>query len=94
MEITPQLLNFTGVDHLVKNIIRIPSLALDAQVVAPQDLLVLHVTHPLKMINDPFIKVVTPVCERVSEHSSRFALSGRTSMSDKSNGIRESNSLS
>ena len=85
MEVTPQFVNFTSEDHPVKDLICMPSPALNAHVVAFQNLVVVHEANAIKVINDPFIEVVTPVCERVSEHSSGFALPGRTEMSDKFN---------
>lgn len=75
MEITPKLLDFTGIDHLVKNLICISSLLFHTQIIAAQDLVVFHVSHTLEMVNDPFVEVEPPVCQGVSELSSSLALS-------------------
>lgn len=74
MEITPKLLDFTGIDHLIKNLIGISSLLFHTQIIASQNLVGFHVSHTLEMIDDPFVEMEPPVCERVSELSSGFAL--------------------
>lgn len=78
MEVPPKLIDFTSSSHAIENIICISRLPLDAQIISSQDLVVIHVTRTLKEVDDPFIEMVAPVGEGVSELGSRFALSVET----------------
>jgi hypothetical protein len=76
MEVTPKLVNFTSTDHLVKDVVRISRSSLHTQTVSSQDLIVVHMTHMRQVVDDPFVKMKAPMCERVSKLGPSFALSG------------------
>lgn len=67
MEITPELVDLAGIDHLIDNVNCISSLALLAHVIAPEDLIVSHVAHSSEVVDDPFIEVVPPMRERMCQ---------------------------
>lgn len=78
MEITPELINLTSFDHPVDDIDCIPGLSLLAHVVAPKDFCVVHVALAHEVVNHPFVEVVAPVCEGVSELGLVLAVSGES----------------
>lgn len=78
MEVTPKFIDFTSSSHAVENIICISRLPLDAHIISSEDLVIVHVARTLKVIDDPFIEMVTPMSEGVGELCSRLALSVET----------------
>lgn len=78
MEVTPKLIDFTSSSHAVEDIICISRLPLDAHIISSEDLVIVHVARTLKVIDDPFIKMVAPMGKGVGELGSRLALSIET----------------
>ena len=78
MEVTPKLIDFTSSSHNIEDIICIPRLPLNAHVISSEDLIVIHVARTVKVTDDPFVEMVTPMCEGVGELGSRLALSVET----------------
>ena len=63
MEVSPEFLDLASFDHLVEDLNCISRLPLLAHVVAAQHLVVSHMAHPLKVVDDPFVEMITPVTE-------------------------------
>jgi hypothetical protein len=66
MEIAPKLVNLPGLGHSFDDFDRISRLPLLAQVIPSQDLRILHLAHAIKMINNPFVELITPVHQSMS----------------------------
>lgn len=79
MEITPESLNFAGVDHVVDDLVGVLGLSFHAPVAAFDDLFVAENALVLKIADDPFAEVEAPVDEGVCHCGSGFAVSGKMS---------------
>lgn len=78
MEVTPKLIDFTGLGHAAEDFICISRLPLDAHIISSENFIVVHMARTIQEVDNPLIEMVAPVGKGVGKLGSRLALSVET----------------